>query len=330
MGADPITGSVIGDVLLGGAVTTGLGAAMRPDGIQAPKPRNYLNEMKTALDSQAAIQNQLLGLESKYTPEYQKLQQQTLMGQMGNLNNLYATAGGLSQGLQAQYAGMQMPIYGAVGQLSNQAYQQGLGAETMGLYNTMQSQAQAGLNAGYGLTPEMQQQAQQSARAAMTARGLAGGGQGVAQEVLNSYALGKDRYQTALANAQSAYGLGVNQFANGMATYGTPLMAQLNQVSPTALIGLSGQMAGALGTKIFQPESQYSAGVYGANQANQTQTNMANAQAQAGWASGMMGMAGSLGGALLRNPALFAGKPNTWTETGGGVYNGISYSPSDW
>jgi hypothetical protein len=295
--------AIIGSSILGVAG----GAMNKPKAVSAPPPRNYLNEMRTALDSQAAIQGQLLGLESQYTPQYQALQQQTLMGQMGNLGNLYGTAGQLSQGLQTQYAGMQMPIYGALGQMSRDAYQSGLGAETMGLYNTMQRQAQAGLDAGYGLTPEMQAQAQQSARAAMTARGLAGGGQGVAQEVLNSYALGKDRYQTSLANAQGAYNLGTNQFANGMATYGTPMMAQLNQVSPTSLIGTAGTMAGALGTKIFQPESQYSAGVYGANQANEMNTQLANQQAQAGWASGMMGMAGSLGGSLLKNPALFTG-----------------------
>lgn len=295
--------------LIGGAAMLGSAAISKPKAAKAPPPRNYLQEMQTALKAQAAIQPELLRLERQYTPEYQALQQQTLMGQMGSLGSLYGDAGQLSQGLQTQYAGMQMPIYSAVGQMAREGYQSGLGAETMGLYNTMQRQAQEGLDASYGLTPDMQRQAQQSARAAMSARGLAGGNQGIAQEVLNSYALGQQRYQQALQNAQSAYGLGTNQFAGGMSAYGTPLMAQLNQVSPTALLGTAGQMSGALGTQIFQPESQYSAGVYGSNQANEAQTNMANAQARAGWSSGMMGMVGSLGGALLSNPNLFGGTP---------------------
>lgn len=296
-----------------GLSALGMAGVGKPKAPAAPPPRNYLQEMQTALKAQEAIQPDLLRLESQYTPKYQELQQQTLMGQMDSLGSLYENAGGLSQGLQTKYAGMQMPIYGAVGQMAREAYQGGLGAETMGLYNTMQRQAQEGLDAGYGLTPEMQRQAQQSARAAMTARGLAGGNQGIAQEVLNSYALGKDRYQTSLANAQNAYGLGTNQFAGGMSAYGTPLMAQLNQVSPTALLGTAGQMSGALGTKIFQPESQYSAGVYGSNQANAMNAEMARAQANAGWSSGMMGMAGSLGGALLSNPNLFGGTSSTYT-----------------
>ena len=297
-GAEALGVSLVGGLIGGGGSSS----------IQAPPPRSYLGEMQDALNSQGSIQGQLLGLENQYTPQYQQLQQQGISGALGSLGSLYGNAGQMSQGLQAQYAGMQMPIYGAVGQMANQAYQSGLGAQTMGLYNTMQSQAQAGLDAGYGLTPDMERQAQQSARAAMSARGLAGGGQGVAQEVLNSYSLGQNRYQTALQNAQNAYGLGTNQFAAGMTAYGTPLMAQLNQVSPTALLGTAGGMYNGLGAKLFQPESQYNAGVNGANQSNAMQAQLANAQAQAGWSSGLMSMVGNLGGAYLKNSNLIGGK----------------------
>jgi hypothetical protein len=207
---------------------------------------------------------------------------------MGTLNDLYGQAGQYSQNLQAQYAGMQMPLYNAVGQMSNQAYQQGLGADTMGLYNTMQRQAQAGLDAGYGLTPEMQQQAQQSARAAMTARGLAGGNQGIAAEVLGSYNLGKERYQTSLANAQGAYNLGVGQMNNAMNTYGNTMIQNMSAYNPNALLGGAMTNYGALGAKLFQPESQYNAGVMGANQSNEMQTNMANLQSQTAFSSGLM------------------------------------------
>jgi hypothetical protein len=110
------------------------------------------------------------------------------------------------------------------------------------------------------------------------------------------------------------YGAGINQTQAAMGLYGNPLMTQLNAVSPTSLLGTAGQMSQGLGTKIFQPESQYNAALQSANQGVQTQIAAANAQAQAGWASGLMGMAGSLGGALLKNPNFIGGR-----ETGGGL-----------
>ena len=272
---------------VGGSMVAG-GALSKPKGISAPPPRSYLGEMQDALKSQSAVQGQLLDLERQYTPQYQDLQKTSLMGQMGTLNELYGQAGQYSQNLQAQYAGMQMPLYNAVGQMSNQAYQQGLSADTIGLYNTMQRQAQAGLDAGFGLTPEMQQQAQQSARAAMTSRGLAMGNQGIAAEVLNSYDLGNKRYQQSLANAQGAYGLGVSQFTNSMNTYGNTMIQNMSAYNPNALVaGAMGQY-GALGAKIFQPESQYNAGIYGANQSNEMQTRMANQQIDSAFSTGLM------------------------------------------
>ena len=292
--------TALGGAAIGAGIGGMLGAATsKAPKISAPTNRSYLGEMQDALKSQGAIQNQLLDLEGKYTPQYQALQQQTLMGQMDTLGNLYNYSNPLTQKLQTEYAGMQLPLYGAIGQGANQAYQSGLGEQTMGLYNTMQRQAKEGLDAGYGLTPEMQRQAQQSARAAMSARGLAGGNQGIAQEVLNSYALGNQRYQQSLGNAQQAYGLGVNQFGGAMQTYGQPLMQQIQAYSPTAMYGQAVTGSQMLGAKLFQPESQYNAGVYGANQSNQMQTSMANAQIAASQQAAQMGMLGSLGGSAL-------------------------------
>lgn len=267
--------------------------------VKAPPPRNYLAEMQDALKSQSAIQGQLLDLEKQYTPQYQALQQQSLMGQLGVLGNLYGQVIPQSEALQKQMLASQGQVYAGVGQQAMNAYRGGMDASTMGLYNTMQQQAQAGLDAGYGLTPEMERQAQQSARAAMTARGLAGGNQGIAQEVLNSYQLGQNRYQTALANAQGAYGLGVNQNAQAYQMYGQPLMNQVGSVSAGGLLNSAGTSYQGLGAKLFQPESQYNAGIYGANQSNEMQAQMANAQIQASRQSAGMGLIGALGGAAL-------------------------------
>ena len=313
--------------------------------VTAPEKRDYLNEMRSALNAQSGVQNQLLDLEKQYTPQYQALQQQSLIGQLGVLGNLYGSAIPQSEALQSQMLASQGKVYAGLGQQSLNAYRGGLDASTMGLYNTMQQQAQAGLDAGYGLTPEMQRQAQQSARAAMTARGLAGGGQGVAQEVLNSYNLGQNRYQTALANAQQAYGLGTNQTANAYQMYGQPLMNQLGGVNASGLISNAGTMYGGLGARLFQPESQYNANLITANQSNEMQAQMANAQIQASKNAANMGLLGAVAsaglgavgmaggfGALGTGLKEFGGQYlglNTWSENGGGWINGTRYSGGD-
>ena len=300
MGIDPVT-ATIGSTIIGGVMS-------KPSKLKAPPPRSYLGEMQDALKGQAGIQDQLLGLERKYTPLYQDLQRTTLQGQMGTLGGLYGDAGKLSAGLQSDYLGMQAPIYGQIGEASMAAYQQSLDPATRGLYSSMMASAQGDLNAGRQMTPQMQQMAEQTARQAMAARGLSGN-QAVAQEVMNSYQMQNAREDRARLFAGQMYGAGVGQTNTAMGLYGNPLMTQLNAVSPTSLLGTAGQMAQGLGTKIFQPESQYNAALQSANQGVQTQINSANAQAQAGWASGLMGMAGSLGGAILKNENL-VGKQN--------------------
>jgi hypothetical protein len=189
----------------------------------------------------------------------------------------------------------------------------------------MMASAQGDLNAGREMTPQMQQMAQQTARQAMAARGLSGN-QAVAQEIMNSYQMQNAREDRARQFANSMYGAGVNQTASAMGLYGNPLMTQLNAVSPTSLLGTAGQMSQSLGTKIFQPESQYNAALQSNNQGIQAQINSANAQAQAGWASGLMGMAGSLGGAILKNPNLVGNNNNGGGATYGGTNPSI-YSP---
>jgi hypothetical protein len=326
MGLDPAT-ATIGAAVIGGVMS-------KPSKQKAPAQRSYLGEMQDALNAQSGIQGQLLGQEARWTPAYQELQRQTLQGQMGMLGGLYREAGGISAGLQSDYLGMQAPIYGEVGQASLAAYQQSLDPQTRGLYASMMGSAQNDLSAGRELTPQMQQLAQQTARQAMAARGLSGN-QAVAQEVLNSYQMQDARENRARQFASQMYGAGTQQTASAMGMFGNPLMTQLNAVSPTALLGTAGQMSQGLGTKIFQPESQYNAALQSNNQGIQAQINSANAQAQAGWASGLMGMAGSLGGALLKNPNIVGGSngsgyiPQFNSSTGyGSSLNSSTFNPS--
>lgn len=277
--------------------------------VRAPAPRDYKAEMEGALRAQIALQPELLAAERQYQPEYQRLQQQLMDRQMEYQLDSYGKIMPKGAELSKQFADTMSPIYGRMGEQAMGAYQQGLGADTMGLYNTMQRQAQAGLDAGYGLTPEMERQAQQSARAAMSARGLAGGNQGVAAEVLGSYALGKDRYQTSLANATNAYGLGVSQFSGAMGTYGNQLIGQSNNYAPASLYGNAYNISQGLGAQIFQPESQYNAGLITANRKEAMDAQIANAQSSNALTSGLMGMGGAVLGGFAGNAGLFAKPP---------------------
>ena len=306
-GAGALGGSIgaLGGAALGSSLGGMLGGG-KGGKISAPTNRSYLGEMQDALNSQGKVQDQLLGLERQYTPQYQDLQRTTLMGQMETLQSLYGDAIPQSMALQSQYAQAQAPIYGQVGQMARDAYQQTLDPQTRMLAAQMQQSAMEDMSYGRELTPQQQQYAQQSARSAMAARGLSGN-QAVAQEVLNSYQLGNQREDRARAYAQNVYQGGIQQAGQAMGLYGSPLLANMNTISPTGLLAQSQQMQQGLGAKLFQPESQYNAGVYGANQSNQTQTSLANAQIAAGQQSGMMSMIGQLGGAYLGNAGLFGG-----------------------
>ena len=307
--------------------------------VDAPNERRYLNEMQSALEGQMGIQGQLLSAEKQYTPEWQAIQKQALMGGVGNLAGIYAQTNDQSMALQQQNLQGQGALYGQVGNFARNAYNNTLDPTTAGLYSTMASQAASGLADGRNLSEQEMRMAQGNARAAMAARGMQFGNQAIAAEVLNSYNLSNAREDRARQFATNMYGIGQQNATQAMQMYGQPLMTQMNQFSTPTLLGQSQQLYGGLGAKLFQPESQYNAQIISANQQNQMQAEMANAQAQAGMISGAFSMLGSMGGGLLSNSGLFSGTPSGGTPTsgsssyssgaGGSKYtSGGQYSPS--
>jgi hypothetical protein len=279
--------------------------------LSAPNNRSYLGEMQSALSSQEQVQDDLLRLEGQYTPRYQDLQKQTMMGQMGNLQSIYGEAIPQSVALQSQYAQAQAPVFGQVGQMASQAYQQTLDPTTQGLAARMQQSAMEDLSAGRNLTPQQQQLAQQSARQAMAARGLSGN-QAIGQEVLNTYQMQNAREDRARQYANTVYQGGLQHAQNAMALYGSPLLSNMTTtLSPYSMIAQSQQMNEGLGAKLFNPESQYNADIYGANQSNLAQSRMAQANIIAGQSAGMTNMMGQLGSAYLSNPNNMSSSPSS-------------------
>lgn len=288
--------------------------------IDAPTARSYLGEMQSALAAQGGIQNDLMNLESQYLPQWQKLQQQGLQGAMGNLSALYGSAIPQSEALQNQMLASQGRVYAGVGEQARTAYNNTLDPTTAGLYNTMASQAAQGLAGGRNLSDQETRMGQGAARAAMAARGMQMGNQAIAAEVLNSYNLSNAREDRARQFAGSVYGIGQQNAQQAMSMYGAPLMNQLGAVSATGLIGQAGAYNSSLGSKLFQPESQYNAELISANQQNEMQAAIANQQATTGLISAGIGAIGTMGGGFLSNPGLFSG------STAGGGGGGASFS----
>ena len=166
---------------------------------------------------------------------------------------------------------------------------------TKGLIEELNRQAMANLTAaGSGqLTDAQQRLAVQTARAGSSARGMAMGNQGLAQEVLSTYQLAENRRESAYKNAGAVLGL-------NKATTADPFQAVLGRASGAFQAGIGQQqfasgMASNVGPKTFSPESQYAADL----QASNSQTAAAYAAARSQVQSGIYSAVGSAAGGMM-------------------------------
>lgn len=271
--------------------------------IKAPKPRDYKQEMLDAMSAQEAIQPRLLALERQYTPLYQQLQNENQIRGMQYMQDAYGQSIPRSAELSQQYAEAMQPAFASIGTSARNAYNATLDPSVSGLMGTLGQQATADLARGTALSPEEQKQSEQAARIAMAARGLSGN-QAVAQEVLNNYNLGRARQDQARQFAGSVYGMGQNAAQQAMGMYGSSMIGAAQNFSPAAMYGNVANMNQGLGAQLFQPESQYNASLITANRKEAMDVAIANQQASNSMTSGLMSMAGTIGGAFLGNPAL--------------------------
>lgn len=288
-------GMVAGPVgMIAGALLGGLFGSKKT---KVPKPPTYSQMMNTNLDAQAGIQDKLLGLETKFRPKYQGLQEATLNNQLygGEGNAGYIQM--LNQSNEA-LAGVQgnaaRGYMGTMAGLTGQARSMMLTPQTAGMQQTLMRQAQAGIDAGTGLTAQDQRQAFQNANQAMAMRGMSGR-QGVAAGVLSNYGMGLQRQDRA------------RQFAGGVMSQDTALQSAAMQMASSGMsqYGSGGQFMGQANTmlgqyqpQIFQPESQMGAQAQGMQYQQQMGVAMAKQQAQANMLSslGSLGAMGMMGG----------------------------------
>lgn len=303
MGMDPATGMIIGSVVSGGMGMAASSKAAKAAG-KAPPPRSYLGEMQGALRAQGAIMPELLQLQSAYNPAFQNLQKETLMGQIGTLRDVYGSAIPIGAQLAGQSTAAMAPVLSGIGSAAQQAYRSMLGPQAAGILDTMEGQAANELALGRSLSPQEEMMGQQAARAAMQARGLQGGNQAVASEVLNNYNLSMQREAQRRAYAGQVYGMSQNAAGNAYTMYGQPLTQMIAGFSPQGMYGQA-QAASAEYAQKFNPESQYMSDVMGGNTQNAMNAQLASAQAKAGMGAGLMSLAGSIGGGLASNKGLF-------------------------
>ena len=119
-------------------------------------------------------------------------------------------SGQMQQQMQAQqpYSSLQdTPAGGYVGAVRDFAPNQKIGQSA----NMLLNQSQRELAAGRSLTSEEQRMADQSARSAYAARGMALGNQAIGAEILNRADVSNQRYQQRLQNAASAAQVGLSQ-----------------------------------------------------------------------------------------------------------------------
>lgn len=250
------------------------------------------------MSAQEAIQPRLLELERQYTPLYQQLQNESLQRQMEFMSQTYEQQIPKAAEISTKYAQAMAPAFGAIGESARTAYQQTLDPSVRGILGTLGQQAQEGLTLGTALSEAEGRQAQQAARAAMQARGLQGGSQGLAAEVLSNYNLGQQRQAERRQLAAGVYGLGQSQAREAMGLYGNTLVGTAAALSPAGMYQAATGMYGGLGPQIFQPESQYQAQLLTSNRQEQMQAQMANAQARAGLIGGLLGAGGSIIGGM--------------------------------
>lgn len=265
--------------------------------VQAPPPRDYYKEMRDTIRAQIDMAPELLENERKLVPQWQKLQYEQMMGQANNLQSFYGEVMDPFAKLAGRYAtSMGENAMKPLGLATRNAYESALGGGQE-LQNVMRSQAMADLNAGMNLTPEMQRQAQQMARAGSTARGLTNTNLGLAEEILGGYNMGMNRQNMARQFATTVLGNDMSIAGNAYNQYGAPMMQGMMQgFSPTGIAGNAMGMNSSLGPQYLQPESQYASNIYQGNYNAQMQANVASAQNNASmWGAGMSVLGSAVG-----------------------------------
>lgn len=265
--------------------------------VQAPPPRDYYKESMDTIRAQIDMAPMMLDAERKLVPQWQQLQLDQMRGQANNIQTFYGEVMTPFSKLAGRYATeMGANAMAPLGAAARTAYNASLGGSGA-LQDQLRTSAFNDLNAGRGLTPEMQKMGDQSARAAFAARGLGNSYQGAMQEVLNNYNLGTQREDRARTFAGSVLASDMNIAGQAYSQYGAPMQQGIMQgFSPTGIAANAMGMNQNLGPTYINPQDQMAQNIYANNWNGQLQANVATAQNNAAMWGGAMSMTGNIVG----------------------------------
>jgi len=266
--------------------------------VEAPAPRDYGKETAETLRAQLDLAPEKYAAEAKYAPQYQALQLGLLKSATPELLQLYKEQIAPTMG-EVEAAARSRSRYGDITDISilgpqTRAAIQGFAPEQTRIADILAQNATSNLLAGSRLTPEQQRMAQQQARVASSARGMAQGPNAALQEALRSQMIGAGLQQQRQQQAMGA-------LQAGQGVYGDVFQQVLGRPSQAfaGSQGFVGQASGFNPGQLFNPESAYASNIYAGNQQAIGVVWVAGASATSGLIGGGLGALGSIGGGLF-------------------------------
>jgi len=266
--------------------------------VEAPAPRNYAQETADTLRTQLELAPQRYAAEAQFAPKYQALTIDLLKKATPELLQLYKEQIAPTMG-EVEAAARSRSRYGDITDISilgpqTRAAIQGFAPEQTRIADILAHNATSNLLAGSRLTPEQQRMAQQQARVASSARGMAQGPNAALQEALRSQMIGAGLQQQRQQQAMGA-------LQAGQGVYGDVFQQVLGRPSQAfaGSQGFVGQASGFNPGQLFNPESAYASNIYAGNQQAIGAARAAGASATSGLIGGGLGALGSIGGGLF-------------------------------
>jgi hypothetical protein len=198
-------------------------------------------------------------------------------------------------------------------------FAQALSPESQAQVDASAAEAARASQAARQLTPQEQRMADQAAREAYASRGRLMGNEAVSSEILNREGIMAQKRAEAAQARNAAFGQAQEFYTRPglMALGSAPVSYQAGQQQ----LGLGLGAIGSATPQMINPDVGVNLGM--TQRAQQTQANIAGAQAQANWASGMFNAISNIGGSATAAAMSDVRLKTDITPTGDATQNGV-------
>ena len=270
-----------------------------PEKIKAEKA-DYGKDIQRYVSDLSASLPEILLQEGKFRPLLQARNLGDIQSFLGGADGQQGIFGLSREAAQQASMGLGEARGAELGQMTGQAgltrgLMQQLSPEQAGVVQGFNTEAQRALAASQRISQEEQRGYQQTAREAASAAGRLGGNAAIASEVMGREDVFARKRAEAAQAGQNAYNVAQGFYTQpGLSLLSAaPLSYQQGQQFVNTGLGAIG--AGT--PQLFDPSVGLNLGA--AQRANQLAAAQANAQAQASYGAGMMGLVGKIGAAAL-------------------------------